>query len=210
MAWSLALVALALLGVAAVSRRLTGTPVTAAMVFVAFGLLVGPKVLDGIDVSGASATVRTLAETTLALVLFADASRIDVRALRRQVGVPERLLLVGLPLTIVAGAAAAGVLFGALTIWEAVILGVILAPTDAALGQAVVTEPRVPELQRLTRAMNTMVARLKIIFEAQAQQVEGLRREALSDPATGLSNRKHFMAQLAGMLHGEDGGAWPL
>ena len=80
MEWSLAIVALALLGVAAVSRRLSGTPVTPAMVFVAVGLLVGPKVLGGIDLESTSATVRTLAEATLALVLFCDASRIDLRA----------------------------------------------------------------------------------------------------------------------------------
>ncbi|HJV63996.1 MAG TPA: EAL domain-containing protein [Albitalea sp.] len=70
-----------------------------------------------------------------------------------------------------------------------------------------VPEPSLPELQRLTRAMNTMVARLKLIFETQAAQVESLRREALSDPVTGLANRKHFMGQLAGTLHGEDGAA---
>jgi NhaP-type Na+/H+ or K+/H+ antiporter len=81
MEWSLAIVALTLLGVAAVSRRLTGTPVTPAIVFVAVGLLVGPEVLGGIDVEGSSAAVRTLAEATLALVLFCDASRIDPRHL---------------------------------------------------------------------------------------------------------------------------------
>ena len=79
MEWSLAIVAVTLLGVAAISGRLSGTPVTPAMVFVAVGLLVGPEVLDGIDVESSSATVRTLAEATLALVLFCDASRIDLR-----------------------------------------------------------------------------------------------------------------------------------
>ena len=78
--------ALTLLGVAAISRRLSGTPVTPAMVFVAVGLLVGPEVLDGIDLESSSATVRTLAEATLALVLFSDASRIDLGQLRREVG----------------------------------------------------------------------------------------------------------------------------
>jgi NhaP-type Na+/H+ or K+/H+ antiporter len=149
--WALALVALALLGVAAVSRRLSGTPITPAILFVGFGLLVGPEVLDGVDVSSSSGTVRTLAEATLALVLFSDASRIDLGALRRTVGVPVRLLAIGLPLTIALGAAAAAV-FGELTVEEALILAVVLAPTDAALGQAVVTEPRVP--QRIRQALN--------------------------------------------------------
>src|SRR5512132_810275 len=144
MEWALAIVAVTLLGVAAISRRLYGTPVTPAMVFVAVGLLVGPKVLGGIDVGSSSAAVRTLAEATLALVLFCDASRIDLRLLRRDVGVPLRLLGVGLPRTIGLGALAAAAIFGQLTVAEALILGVVLAPTDAALGQAVVTEPRIP------------------------------------------------------------------
>ena len=144
MEWSLAIVALTLLGVAAISMRLSGTPVTPAMVFVAVGLLVGPEVLDGINLESSSATVRTLAEATLALVLFCDASRIDLRLLRREVGVPLRLLGIGLPLTIALGAVAAVVTFDRLSLEEAVILAIVLAPTDAALGQAVVTEPRIP------------------------------------------------------------------
>src|SRR3954468_4361271 len=104
MTWALALVAVALLGVAAVSRRLAGTPITPAILFVAFGLLAGPKVLDGIDLSSSGAAVRALGEATLALVLFSDASRIDLGALRRTVGLPVRLLGIGLPLTIALGA----------------------------------------------------------------------------------------------------------
>src|SRR5262245_52087968 len=132
MTWALAVVALALLGVAAVSRRLSGTPVTPAMVFVAIGLVAGPEGAAGLDVASSGATVRALAEATLALVLFCDASRIDLRALRREAGVPVRLLAAGLPLTIALGALAAWALFGQLTVAEAVILGVVLAPTDAA------------------------------------------------------------------------------
>jgi sodium/hydrogen antiporter len=144
--------ALMLLGVAAISRQLSGTPVTPAMVFVAVGVLVGTKALGEIDLHSSSATVRALAEATLALVLFCDASRIDLRLLRREVGVPLRLLGIGLPLTIALGALAAAVIFDQLTVEEAVILGVVLAPTDAALGQAVVTEPRVPA--RIRQGLN--------------------------------------------------------
>jgi sodium/hydrogen antiporter len=144
MDWALAIVALTLLGVAAISRRLYGTPITPAIVFVVVGLLVGPKVLGEIDLESSSGTVRTLAEATLALVLFCDASRIDLGLLRREVGVPVRLLGIGLPLTIALGAVAAAVMFDRLTVEEALILAIVLAPTDAALGQAVVTAPRVP------------------------------------------------------------------
>ena len=85
-------------------------------------------------------------------MLFADASRIDFGALRRGFPVPVRLLGIGLALTIALGALAAGVIFDVLTFWEAVILGVILAPTDAALGQAVVTDRRVPS--RIRQGLN--------------------------------------------------------
>jgi sodium/hydrogen antiporter len=152
MEWGLALVALAMLGVAAISQRLPGTPITPAILFVAFGLLVGPKGLGGVDVASTSSTVRVLAEATLALVLFSDASRIDLSALRRTVDIPARLLGIGLPLTILLGAVAAGAIFGELSVAEAVILAIVLAPTDAALGQAVVTEPRIP--QRIRQGLN--------------------------------------------------------
>jgi sodium/hydrogen antiporter len=152
MEWSLAIIALALLGVASISRRLSGTPVTPTMVLVAIGLLVGPQVLDGVDVSSTSSPVQRLAEATLALVLFCDASRIDLAELRRGVGVPVRLLGIGLPLTIALGAVAAAAIFGQITVPEAIILAIVLAPTDAALGQAVVTEPRIPP--RIRQGLN--------------------------------------------------------
>lgn len=92
----------------------------------------------------------------------------------------------------------------------------IRRPLDQAVSQAralvqgefvSIPESGVPELQRLTRAMNSMVARLKLVFESQAWQVETLRRQALCDPVTGLSTRGHFMAQFAATLDREDGSA---
>ncbi len=152
MEWSLTAIALVVIGVAAVSRRISGTPITPAILFVSVGLLVGPEVLDAVEVSSTSGTVRTLAEVTLALVLFSDSSRIDLGNLRREISLPVRLLGVGLPLTIVAGALAGALIFDQMLLGEAVILAVILAPTDAALGQAVVTEPRVPG--RIRQSLN--------------------------------------------------------
>lgn len=152
MEWALATIAMTLLLVAAVSRRISGTPVTAAMLFVAIGVLLGPRFIDGIDIESTGSMVRSLAEATLTLVLFSDASRIDLRELRREASVPARLLGLGLPMTIAAGAVVAALLFGQLTFWEAVIVGVILAPTDAALGQSVVTNPKVPT--RIRQGLN--------------------------------------------------------
>ena len=150
--WGLATVGLALLLVAAVSRRLSGTPITPAMVVVAIGVLAGPLVFDGLTVGPTSSTVRRLAEATLAVVLLSDSSRIDLRAVRREASMPTRLLGVGLPLTIVLGSLAALALFGSFSLSEALILGVILAPTDAGLGSAVVTDPSLP--QRVRQSLN--------------------------------------------------------
>ncbi|MGO9976732.1 MAG: cation:proton antiporter [Solirubrobacteraceae bacterium] len=152
MKWELSIIAAALLAVAGVSRRLTDTSFTLAMAFVGIGLLAGPLVIDEVTVAPASATVRTLAEATLAVVLFADASRIKLRVLRREYAVPVRLLGIGLPLTIAAGALLAAALLHQLNAAEAVVLAIVLAPTDAALGQAVVTEPRLPS--RIRQGLN--------------------------------------------------------
>jgi NhaP-type Na+/H+ or K+/H+ antiporter len=142
--WQLATLAVILLGFAAVSGRLDGTSLTAPMVFTAAGLVVGVEALDLVDPSATGIEVKVLAEATLAVVLFSDASRIDLRALRGELGLPARLLGYGLPLTLLAGFAAAVVLFGQLALSEALVLAIILAPTDAALGQAVVTMRRLP------------------------------------------------------------------
>jgi len=147
-----ATLALALLVYAAVAGRLDGTPVTAAMVFVAFGLIVGPEALGFLELPVLGEGVEQLAEATLTVVLFADASRVDLRALRRELSIPIRLLGLGLPLTLVAGTAAGVALFANLSLGEALLLAVILAPTDAALGQAVVTLPALPS--RIRQGLN--------------------------------------------------------
>ena len=125
---------------------------TPAIVFVGAGVVLGSDALGVIEVAPSGHVVKALAEATLGLVLFADASRIDLRTLRREATVPARLLGIGLPLTIVAGALVAVALLGELTLLEAVVLAVVLAPTDAALGQAVVTEKRLPS--RIRQGLN--------------------------------------------------------
>lgn len=152
MEWALAIVAVTILAVAACSALLTDTPVTPAMVFVLAGLVGGPLVLGDIDLSSSGSTVRTLAEATLTLVLFADAARIDLRELRRNYHLPLRLLGIGLPLTIVTGVLAALVVFPGLNVGEALVLAIVLAPTDAALGEAVITNVRIPK--RIRQALN--------------------------------------------------------
>ena len=150
--WELAIVAASVLAVAAFSSRLTSTPVTPAMAFVVIGVLLGPLVIGEVTGSPTGTDVRTLAEATLSVVLFADASRIKLSLLRHEYTVPLRLLAIGLPLTIVAGAVLAGAVFGELSTAEALVLAVLLAPTDAALGQSVVTEEGLPS--RIRQGLN--------------------------------------------------------
>ena len=92
----------------------------------------------------------------------------------------------------------------------------IRRPLEATVEQAraiterrfvTVSEPEVPELRNVTRAMNAMVARVKSMFDEQAGQVEQLRRQAHCDGLTGVSNRGYFLGRLSGMLEGEDGPA---
>jgi len=145
--WELATLAALLLGFAAVSRRLEGSVVTAAIFFTTGGLVAGP-VLGLVDLNIRSETVRLLAEATLTLVLFADASRVSLAALRREFDVPLRLLGIGLPLTIVAGTLVGAAVLPGVSVVEALVLAVMVACTDAALGKAVVVDPRLPSRVR--------------------------------------------------------------
>jgi len=148
MEWVLPAIAVSVLAFAAVSRRLDGTSITAPMVFTAVGLVAGGKAAGLVHPSPGGATVKLLASATLAVVLFGDAARIDLRALREEYRLPARLLGIGLPLTVAAGFGTALVLFGSLEWPEALVLAIVLAPTDAALGQSVVTLPSLPSLVR--------------------------------------------------------------
>ena len=140
----LVLVSTTLFAFGVVSRRLDGSPVTAPMVFTSVGLLVGGAGLGWFDLELRGEGASILIEATLVLVLFSDAVRIDLGALGSYAGIPTRLLVTGLPLTIVAGAAVAAVTFDDLSFTEAALLAAVLAPTDAALGQAVVSDERLP------------------------------------------------------------------
>ena len=120
------------------------TPISGAIVFTAFGVLFGPFGLHLLDMDVGAEGLRTFAEFTLALVLFTDAANADLGVLRGSVGVPQRLLLIGLPLTILLGFGTGLLLFDGLGMLELAILATILAPTDAALGAAVVSNESVP------------------------------------------------------------------
>jgi len=135
---------------ASISRRIQGTILTLPMVYTFFGILIGGLVLNIVPLTPENEIIELIAELTLVIVLATDASRIDVRGLRRDHSLPLRLLTFGLPLTMVFGTITAVLVFTKLNFWEAAILGVIMAPTDASLGQSVVSNPRVPVRIRQT------------------------------------------------------------
>ena len=139
---SLIALAVAIVAYALVSRWLEHRSVTMPMVFLTLGWL--GYALGIVELDAGVEGVALLAEFTLAILLFSDATRINLKVLRRDVALPLRLLGIGLPLTVALGTLAISVLLPDLSIWEAALLAAILAPTDAALGQAVVEDPAVP------------------------------------------------------------------
>ena len=141
-----AAIAIFVLSFGLISQRLKKSVLTPPMAYVVFGLLIGSPVLGLIqEAEITNRFIKVLAEITLTIVLFTDASRIQLKLLRQKYNLPLRLLGVGLPVTIILGTISAMLLFSTeLNIWEAAALATVLAPTDAALGQAVVNSSRVP------------------------------------------------------------------
>ncbi len=168
-----------------VSGRLEGTVLSAPLLFVAFGFLAGSGGFGFADIDIEHSAIHVIAELTLILVLFTDAARIDLKQVRQDHNLPMRMLLLGLPLTMAAGTLVAAALFPAFSIWEAALLAVLLAPTDAALGQSVVSAKAVP--LRIRQAIN----------------IESGLNDGIALPAVLL------FAALAGTAHGaHDAGNW--
>jgi hypothetical protein len=129
---------------ALLSARFERAWISMPMVMVAVGFAIGVNGLGLVRIDLHSELVRTTAEITLALMLFHDAVRIDLRALRDGLRIPARLLGFGLPVMIVLGTAAAWGMFPSIGLAAAALIATMLAPTDAALGEAVVSDTRVP------------------------------------------------------------------
>lgn len=135
-----------------VSGVLSRRNLTGPIVFVVAGYALGNPDWGLLPVDAAAESVQLIAEVPLALLLFSDASRVSFAELRREAGLPTRLLAVGLPLTMVIGTATAFVVLGDLPWSLALFIGAALAPTDAALSAAVISDRRVP--LRLRRSLN--------------------------------------------------------
>ena len=134
------------------SARLDRRSITPALVFVVVGLVVANPPLSIIEIAPDSQMVRSLTEVTLALVLFSDAARVDVRRLRADARVPMRLLLIGLPLSVAVGVGLALAMFADLDVWVCAVIAAAVAPTDAALGAPLMADRRIP--RRIRRELN--------------------------------------------------------
>ena len=140
----LAILALFIFCYSIVAGRLERTRISGPIIFVFAGLLMGPLGLGWFDGDVSRTELRVVADLTLAVILFIDAANADLAILKRQFRIPSRMLLLGLPGAIFLGTIIASFMFDALSIFEAAILGTMLAATDAALGKAVVTNKSVP------------------------------------------------------------------
>ena len=163
---------------ALVSSKFDNSFITPPMVFAGVGVLIALLFRNYVEEEFAKEALELVAELTLVIVLFIDASRINLPLLFREHKIPVRLLGISLPLTVLLGAVVAGFMFGEFSIWEAALLAAILAPTDAALGQAVVSSPIVPV--RVRQSLNVesglndgIVLPLVMLFAALASVSEG-------------------------------------
>ena len=203
----LLIIAAVIFSYALVSERLSMSPVTAPMVFTTVGVIVGTGGFGWFDLELDGEATSILVEATLVLVLFTDAIRIDLGVLRHQAALPGRMLGVGLPLTIVAGTALAVVVVPGLSVIEAALLAAVLAPTDAALGQAVVSDRRLPVRIRQTinveSGLNDGIAVpvVTVLLAAAAAEAAGGATDWV-----GLAARQVGFGVLAGVVAGAVGG----
>ena len=163
----------------ALSVRLQRADLTAPILFVAIGALLAS--LGLVESPEGPEGLKILVEVTLVWVLFSDAARVPVQELRHDIGPYVRLLAVGLPLTMLAGWGLAWWLFPSAGVWVALLVAAALAPTDAALGIPVVTNPVVPDRVRrlitvesgLNDGIATPVVMLAIAAVAAEEELAG-------------------------------------
>lgn len=146
MALGLLLAAAFAMAYSMVAKRLSTTIFTAPMLFLGFGYLLAQTGL--MPSHGTDVALHLVAEATLIILLFLDAAKTDVKALKSRHIWPFRMLLVGLPLAVILGSVWSFLFLPGWPLAAIVLVAAILAPTDAALGQSVVTNPLVPERAR--------------------------------------------------------------
>ena len=195
-----AVLMLLVLGWAVVSDRLARWNITGPLVFTIFGFVLANRAWGPLTVDVEAPTIHLLAEVTLALLLFADAARVNLTSLRHDAGLPARLLGIGLPLTVVTGSLAAAWMFHDFTWALAGFVGAALAPTDAALSAQVINDERIPT--RVRRTLNVesglndgivtpiVVFTLAVAAERARQRTSTSTDRAPPAPRTGHRRRR--------------------
>ena len=143
-------ISLLILGYGIFSGWLSKHNISGPMIFTAVGILLSPPILGGKPIHFNADAVQVVAEITLIIVLFSDAAALDIAHLKRHWRLPFRLLFVALPATIVVATMTGLWFFPNEETLYVLLLALILAPTDAALGKAVVSDMRIPETVRNT------------------------------------------------------------
>jgi NhaP-type Na+/H+ or K+/H+ antiporter len=190
----------------ALSAKLQRFDVTAPITFVIAGVVLTHGLLAPLGYTPAPGTVKALAEFTLVLVLFSDASRVGLRDLRHDMVVCLRLLVVGLPLTIALGALLAFALLPGMSGWLALVAGAALAPTDAALGANMMTNPAVPaRIRRLINVESGLNDGIATPFVLIAVAGAGTAEHA-AGPTVGLALAELLLGVLIGAAVGGTGG----
>lgn len=149
---ALLLILLVLVTFALLSRRISASLISLPMVFMTTGMVLGMMTPDLVPVHIQQELTQVIAEITLIIVLFADASVVKLKSLRKDLSIPLRMLLIGMPLTVLLGTLMAKWVSPEAAWATAMLVAAILTPTDAALGQAVVSSPSVPE--RIRQSIN--------------------------------------------------------
>ena len=142
---NIAIIAIFILIYSSVAGKIERSWISGPIVYTCFGLLIGAQGLDILSWNTNHETISGLAEVTLALVLFTDAASAHMGVLKKTSMLPARLLLIGLPLTILLGFGLGVWIFDDTSLFAIALLATMLAPTDAALGKAVITNESVPD-----------------------------------------------------------------
>ena len=217
----LIVIALCIVIYGAFSARLGRSVISAPMVFMLAGLAAGEAGLGVFDIEVDNHVLEGFGELTLGLILFADAASTNSRRLAHDYRIPRRLLLIGLPLSIGFGTLVAIGLFPNLSWQEAALIAAILAPTDAALGQAVIASKHVPERIRqgvlVESGLNDGLALPAVLLfaalafsamEGESRSAEEWLLFAGQQIAVGAAVGVILGAALGKLVHHADGEGW--
>ena len=192
-------IAMFFMGFSMLAQRLSRTVLTAPMLFLGFGALVAEFAM--VPPEASEHALHIVAETTLVVLLFLDAAQIDQRALLKRSVWPARMLALGLPLAFLLGLALAWLTLPGWPFALLALAAAILVPTDAALGQPVVSNTDVPERPRraltVESGLNDGLALPLVLFTAALASPDGMAAEGgwlvftakqlIFGPAAGLA-----------------------